>query len=76
MCIPKTYLTNYRITGNLSVYSCSELTSLNINSFKADNVEDLSYMFYNCNNLKEMNFEAKQPINISNMFKNCLILLN
>ena len=35
-------------------YNCSQLISLNLKSFETNNVTDMSYMFYNCRILSEL----------------------
>ena len=54
---------------------CNELKELNLFYFNTSNVEDMSYMFYNCYNLKEIkginNFKTIEFTDISYMFDGC-----
>ena len=54
---------------------CNELEELNLFYFNTSNVEDMSYMFRNCFNLKEINvldyFKIGESINIEYLFDGC-----
>ena len=52
-------------------YNCTNLTSINLESFTIPSVTNLSRMFYNSENLEYINienFEEKQNINLNEMF--------
>ena len=53
-------------------YYCKLINKLNLSSFNTKNCIDMSYMFYNCGFLKELNlsddFQINEGTNISKMF--------
>ena len=56
-------------------YGISALNSIDFSNFKIDNINTMSYMFYNCSRLKSLNGISKINTNnvndISYMFYNC-----
>lgn len=56
-------------------YYCTQLASIEgIEYLNTEEVTDMSYMFYECKNLKNLNlsyFNTKSVTNMSNMFKEC-----
>ena len=60
-------------------YNCSNITNLDLSSFKTKNVTNMSNMFYWCKNLKNLvisNFDTNKATNMSNMFAGCNNLSN
>ena len=59
---------------------CKELISLNLSNFNTSKVEDLSFIFNQCQKLKEIkginNFNTSQVKNMSCMFQECNELEN
>ena len=56
-------------------YNCKNLTYLDLSSFNAENVIDMTCMFSGCGNLAEINLlfqnKTKKLNAISYMFQNC-----
>lgn len=61
--------------GMNSMFSgCSSLTSLDLSSFKTDNVTDMSFMFSGCSSLTTLDVSGFKTDNVTNMwemFKSC-----
>ena len=69
---------NYFYPNNLYsiFYNCISLQSLELNNFKTNYAKDMSYMFFNCKNLKSflskgIRFTNELLISIKGMFQNC-----
>ncbi|MBE5745812.1 MAG: BspA family leucine-rich repeat surface protein [Clostridiales bacterium] len=64
---------------NSMFLGCSELTSLNLNSYDTSNVTDMSSMFSSCSNLTNLdvsNFDTSNVTNMTYMFYDCSNLTN
>ena len=59
--------------------ACNELIYLDLSNFNTEKVTDMSYMFSNCNKLKEIkginNFNTNNVTNMKVMFQECNELL-
>jgi len=57
--------------------SCQELEYLDLTNFDTSNVNDMSWMFTNCEKLKEIkginNFNTSQVENMESMFLGCML---
>ena len=62
-------------TGYRVFYGCSNLEEINLSSFNTENIENMSYMFMNCNNLKKIifspSFSTKNVNVMTGMFYYC-----
>ena len=47
---------NYLSKTNNMFGGCSSLTNINLSNFNTQNVNDMSYMFFECNSLIKLNF--------------------
>ena len=55
-------------------YNCSNITNLDLSSFKTKNVTNMSNMFSGCENITNLNlsyFDTKNVTNMNNMFADC-----
>ena len=48
---------------------CSSLTSLNLKSFKTENVKNMSYIFENCFSLTSLNLKSFKTENVNKIFR-------
>ena len=68
--------------GNTSCYAMFQYyegTELDLTNFDTQNITNMSFMFFYCNNLKTLyleNFNTKNVIDMSGMFSNCAYLKN
>ena len=66
---------NYLININYIFSRCENLVKVDLSNFNTSNVNDMSFMFNECNKLKEIkginNLITNNVINISSMFKGC-----
>jgi len=61
------------------MFSSTSFTELNLSNFNTENVQDLSYLFSNCSKLKLLyldSFNTKKVLNMSNIFKLFLTIIN
>ena len=70
------YTYYYPIGLSHAFYNCISLTNLQLKYFKTENVQEISYMFYNCKNLERIPiinsyFSNKLITNMRGMFQNC-----
>lgn len=69
------YLKTDNVTNMRNMFFlCSNLTSLNLNSFKTDNVTNMSYMFRSCTGLKTLymnGFKTGNVTDMNSMFYHC-----
>ena len=67
-------LRTHNVTNKQSMFSGTKLNNINLSFFNTINVNNMSQMFYSCNNLKELDlssFNTTNLINIEYMFGYC-----
>ena len=48
-------------------YNCHSLTSLDLNNFNTELVEDIAYMFYECKRLSFINLKSFNTLKVTSM---------
>ena len=60
-------------------FCCDKIINIDLSSFNAKNVTNMSHMFYECSKLTNINlssFDTKNVTNMSSMFSDCSNLTN